>query len=386
MKNLQYKIFIALSYFFFYSLLALEFTYVPSYLTEILNFKGQDMSILFAGIPIVGILAQFVWGELADRCKKTGRILRIITCCAFIFSIPLMFYSSKTLIYIIFWLVSFFLTSVSALLDTMIFTRWDMKTYGKIRLWGSAGYGIAALIFSYLLLYQDKFLNSIILLLIGIAFLLFVCTLFIGEEARIKTQNKETNFKFVSLFKNSYFLLLVIFGVVHYISNGPYNMIFDIYRKDMNLPVYCTGWAISIGIISECLFIAYGSFFVKRLTAHFCLILCAVLTGIRWFIMSYPLNATVFISLQAIHGITFGLFFIASVACLINIVPESMRATGQTMFSCIVFSFGGCLGNYMAGYLLDCAGRGFLAFRCCAVISIIAVIMSFFIKEKIEEK
>ena len=261
-----------------------------------------------------------------------------------------------------------------------------MKTYGKIRLWGSAGYGVAALLFSYLLLYQDQFLNFVILLLIGIAFLLFISTLFIGEETRKQEQNKESNLKFVSLFKNSYFLLLVIFGVVHYITSGPYNMIFDIHRDDMNLAVYCTGWAISLGIISECLFIAYGSFFVKRLTARCCLILCAVLTGIRWFIMSYPLNATIFISLQAIHGITFGLFFIASVACLINIVPESMRATGQTMFSCIVFSLGGCLGNYMTGCLLDCAGRGFLAFRCCAFISIVAVILSFFIKEKIKEK
>lgn len=386
MKNLQYKIFIASSYFFFYSLLALEFTYVPRYLMDILHFRGQDMSILFAGIPVIGIIAQFVWGELADRCQKTGKILRIITCCAFLCSIPLIFYNSKALIYIIFWLVSFFLTSVSALLDTMIFTRWDMKTYGKIRLWGSMGYGVAALSFSYLLLYQDQFLHSIILLLIGIAFLLFISTLFIGEETRTKTKNKESNFKFISLFKNSYFLLLVIFGVVHYITSGPYNMIFDIYRKSMNLPVYCTGWAISVGIISECLFIAYGSFFVTRLTARCCLILCATLTGIRWFIMSYPLNAIIFISLQAIHGITFGLFFIASVACLINIVPESMRATGQTMFSCIVFSLGGCLGNYMTGYLLDYDRGVFLAFSCCAFISIIAVIISFFIKEKIQEK
>ena len=387
MKQMQYKIFIALSYFFYYALLSLEFTYVPSYLIHTLGFQGVDISLIFGGIPLVGILAQLFWGEIADRSRKTGRIIRINCTLAILFSLPLIiWHPSKALICIVFWILSFLLTSISALLDTIALSRWEMKTYGIIRSWGSLGYGIAALLFPY------QYLNSIILFVFATICLLWGCNLFIGEEARNITiqenSTEDTNFKFINLLKNHKFLFLVIFGVIHSTSSGAYNLILDVHRTNMGLmdsflffgkSFNTTGMAIAIGIVSEFIFMAIEAFLVKHWGARLCLLLCAGLTGIRWACMSYDMGVIGFVGLQAFHGLSFGLFYVSCLSCLVIIVPNSMRATGQTLFSGIVFSVSNLIGIVLSGLLLDSPGRGFWAFGVMAFISMLATILSLFL-------
>jgi MFS transporter, PPP family, 3-phenylpropionic acid transporter len=59
------------------------------------------------------------------------------------------------------------------------------------------------------------------------------------------------------------------------------------------------------------------------------------------------------IGLQALHGLTFGLFWGAAVKAMSAQVPSRLRATGQAVFSAVVFGAGNAAGYALAGLGYD---------------------------------
>jgi PPP family 3-phenylpropionic acid transporter len=65
------------------------------------------------------------------------------------------------------------------------------------------------------------------------------------------------------------------------------------------------------------------------------------------------------IALQALHGMTFGIFWCAAIAIVGAAVPPSLRATGQALLI-IAINVGGVVGNTIAGRIYDAHGSRLL--------------------------
>ena len=65
--------------------------------------------------------------------------------------------------------------------------------------------------------------------------------------------------------------------------------------------------------------------------------------------MSATTSGTVLTALAVIHGFTFGAFYLSSVAFVAQRVPESLRATGQALFTAAVYGVGGLMGYLATG-------------------------------------
>jgi len=61
------------------------------------------------------------------------------------------------------------------------------------------------------------------------------------------------------------------------------------------------------------------------------------------------------IALQALHGMTFGMFWSAGIALVAATVPPKLRATGQALLV-MAINVGGAAGNLAVGRLYDSAG------------------------------
>ncbi|MEM1348528.1 MAG: MFS transporter, partial [Myxococcota bacterium] len=62
------------------------------------------------------------------------------------------------------------------------------------------------------------------------------------------------------------------------------------------------------------------------------------------------------VALQALHGVTFGVFLAAVIAILGRIVPSELRATGQALMYVMVFTVGSIAGNATSGVVYDVHG------------------------------
>jgi PPP family 3-phenylpropionic acid transporter len=72
--------------------------------------------------------------------------------------------------------------------------------------------------------------------------------------------------------------------------------------------------------------------------------------------MSVATSPGVLVASAALHGFTFGAFYLASVEWMSRRAPGSMRATGQALFTAATFGVGGIVGYRLAGRLYDALG------------------------------
>jgi len=80
-------------------------------------------------------------------------------------------------------------------------------------------------------------------------------------------------------------------------------------------------------------------------------------SALRWLALSQAESAAAVVALQLLHGLTFGLFWSYSVEALSRLVPGPLRATGQALFTAVVFGLGNAVGYQLAGRALDWYGR-----------------------------
>ena len=77
--------------------------------------------------------------------------------------------------------------------------------------------------------------------------------------------------------------------------------------------------------------------------------------------------------LQLMHGLTFGLFWATAMDAMAGLVPPRLRATGQALFSAIVFGAGNAFGYQLAGRAYDAYGSAAPLFAWAAALELVAL-------------
>ena len=84
-----------------------------------------------------------------------------------------------------------------------------------------------------------------------------------------------------------------------------------------------------------------------------------IASALRWVGNAVLRAPAPLIALQALHGMTFGMFWSAGIAMVAATVPPKLRATGQALLV-MAINVGGAIGNLAVGRLYDSAGPGTL--------------------------
>jgi PPP family 3-phenylpropionic acid transporter len=80
--------------------------------------------------------------------------------------------------------------------------------------------------------------------------------------------------------------------------------------------------------------------------------------------------------LQALHGLTFGLYWATAIRMLEHLVPSHLRATGQTLFSAATFAIGGAIGYRLAGFGYDRMGGARPVYACAALVELVPLFLA----------
>jgi PPP family 3-phenylpropionic acid transporter len=76
------------------------------------------------------------------------------------------------------------------------------------------------------------------------------------------------------------------------------------------------------------------------------------------------------------HGLTFGLFWATAMASLSALVPPRLRATGQALFSAVVFGGANAVAFLGAGRLYDLHGAAAPLFAWAAALELAALALA----------
>src|SRR5205814_8484581 len=91
----------------------------------------------------------------------------------------------------------------------------------------------------------------------------------------------------------------------------------------------------------------------------------------RWALVATVPEPWLLVALQLAHALTFGAFWGSALSWVGECVPPRLRATGQTLFTGVLYGFGNGLGMLASGALYDAFHGAEAAFLAAAALELV---------------
>jgi PPP family 3-phenylpropionic acid transporter len=342
-------------YFFFFQATAINMAYMPPHLRA-LGLDGRQISTVLAVAPVLSLVVPLGWAWLADRTRRHDRVLRIVACGAWLGYAPVVLARGFGPVLAGYLAYAFFNMGIGGLTDALAVARVRAGAiYGRMRLWGSVGYVLAALVGGALLSGGIASTAGVLppltmWLALGGTFLATLKLRGPGEEA---VRPRATDVR--ALLAEPRLRILLIVGVLHWMCMAPYNVYFGILLDGLGLPPFAWGLSFAGGVVAEMLVLLWFHHLKPRFELDTLLAVAFGASALRWLAVATVRVPWLLVALQVLHGLTFGLFWSAAIAFIADAVPPALRATGQALLV-VAINLGSAVGYPLTGRVFDAAG------------------------------
>jgi PPP family 3-phenylpropionic acid transporter len=374
------------NYFWYFGLLGLIVPFLALFL-DARGFTSLEIGEILAVITATKIVAPSLWAQLAD---KSGQQLTIVKVGAllslFCFSLIIWTFSYWPLMFSL-AMFSLFITSILPQIEVMTLNsiRKSAKIYARIRLWGSIGFVIVAMLSGELIeRYSAEAFSYIgIVILAG----LFISTL-LNKQPRIAKKSSVDNVSIRAKVFTRNFLLFFFAGLMLQMSFGPYYVFFALYLKNLAYSGFLIGIFIAIGVVAEIGVFVFAAIFFKSFSLKTLISMSILLTAFRWFIVGHFANSDMALAFsQLIHALSLGLYHSASISFIQQHFNANQQSRGQAIYIGGVYGVGGAIGAYVAGLLWQEGIGAVITFDFAAITALIGGVLALFLRNKpIERK
>ncbi|MDF1876274.1 MFS transporter [Sulfurimonas sp. SAG-AH-194-L11] len=329
-------------YFFYFSVVGVYVIFIPKILITY-GYSGEEVGIIFAAGPLVRFILPmlFIRGLKLERSAFNSSLLIMVLSASAFYTFVEDFY--LLLVSNIFLGIGLGVTL--PYIEVIALEKLGRENYGKIRLFGSLGFILVALVLV-------KFLTSPIIALDFLLSLTFATAVFafiiVHELYKSQKRKKELVKNDINLFQDWRLWLGL---TLMQLSFGAFYNFFTIYATDNGISLQTTIYLWSFGVVAEIVMFQYQARFL-RTNLLFVLQLTTLLTAFRWFIVFiYPQNIFVLYFSQTLHAFSFALFHSAAIAYLHQLYKH--KALAQQFFSGITYGLGGFLGALLSGVIYE---------------------------------
>jgi PPP family 3-phenylpropionic acid transporter len=357
-------------YLFYFAALSFLAPFFILYFQE-MGFNGTQIGILASSIPLVIMVGAPFWTGLADAKNRhklvmSGTLVGVVIVSAII---PL--FKDFLPVLILSILSAFFASPVISLADsaTMSILGNEKDLYGRVRLGGTIGWGLTALIAGYVIqTYGPRWVFW------GYA-LIMVCVWFITRRFTYpqRVENQSTGGDLRSMVFNHSWIVFLILSFLAGIGLTTFNSFLSPYLQELGISQTFMGIALTISTISELPVLFYSNYFLRRFGAYQLVLLAIAITGIRLVLYAAFNSIVGILVFQLLNGLTFPLFWVAAVSYANEISPEGMKATGQGLLGAVVSGIGAAIGGMLCGLLIGNAG-GYAMFLSIGITLLASVI------------
>jgi PPP family 3-phenylpropionic acid transporter len=299
-----------------------------------LGLTSEQIGVINA-LPVVSMLIlNLVVGRIADRATDWRQVIVWGSVLSGLVAIGLMFVAGFWGILTFWTLTAIAIAAVIPVVDAaaMRMTARRGTDFGAMRAFGTIGYLAVILLTGVLTNHfgPDAFLPIFIGLSLVRAAVALLLPNFRADPAERQPQHGAA--RLLQVMRPWFLLPLVGWAIIsstHLILNAFQGLLFQ--RQGIGVSV--TSVIIALGAVSEAImFFAYKRFFHGRYRARTLILASALVTVGRWIIMAAEPGVPVLIGLQLLHGITFGLGFMACLSFITNWTSEDIAAEAQSFF------------------------------------------------------
>jgi PPP family 3-phenylpropionic acid transporter len=318
------------------------------------------------------MVAASAWGMLADATHK-HRLVLLVTIAGVWVAIAAMTRAETfaSLIPVV-CLFALAIAPIVPLVDNSVMAGLGERKseYGRIRVWGSYGWGLAAAIVGIII--QQSGLSSAFIIYLVLMVVLFA----ISTRLPIYTASLGSSVRhgFRVLMTNGRWLLFLGVALVEGLSLGIFLNYLFLYLDEMGASKTIMGLSLTFATLSEIPVFLYSKKMLERWGAPMLLAFSMGATVIRAFAYVAMTAPWQVLPISLLHGPTFAALWAAGVAYADQTAPAGLGATAQGLFGSAVFGLGAALGAFIGGYLYDVYGA-VVAFQFAGWVSLLALLV-----------
>lgn len=341
---------------------------------EAMGFLGGEIGFLVALMPFARLITSPLWGMAADRWRLAGLLLRFGTACSTVGGILLLNGSGRVSVALGLFLFAAGRAPSGPLIDALTVDALraagrDVRDYGRVRLWGSVGFLLAAL--------GGGSLSPDLRRLFAEFLLVSILVASFAVPARGEGGPAPILPALRTLSRERFLIPLLVAAAFQALTLSVYDTFFASHVHARGFGDHVTAAAIAVGVAAEIALMRWSREILSRIGGPRLFTLAAVAGILRWWLTAHVVTAWAMVSVQLLHGLTFGAFWIAGVEVMSQRAPREVVASAQSLFASASYGVGAFAGAVIAGQIRERAGTDaiFLALACVSTFATAAALL-----------
>ena len=361
---MSFKISVRLSFlmFFQFFIWGAWFVTMGTFLSQEFNSSGSELSLAYETQSIGAIIAPFIIGLIADKYFAAQKVLGTIHLIGafLLYNAGVSENFSHFYPYILIYMLLYMPTL--ALANSIAFRQMKdpSKEFAPIRIFGSIGWIVAGLLIGYFsweslnTLKNTFYMSSFISLILGIYSFTLPNTPPTIEKNKSKTFSEIIGLDALKLLNDKAYLVFFIASILICIPLAFYYQHANQFLNEIGMEA--AAGKMTLGQISEVLFLSLLPFFIKRFGFKSTLIVGILAWGLRYLLFSLGadgVNSWMLILGIILHGICYDFFFVSGqIYTNMKCKPE-YKSSAQGLITLATYGLGMLIGFRIAGYLTD---------------------------------
>ncbi len=347
---------------FYWCLFLVIGVYVPFWPVwlESRGMTTAEIGLLLAVGIWVKVFANPLVGHVVDRRGDRRRPMIALAGASLAFALLFATASGFWTLFLISGLFGFALSSLFPLSDNLTVRVAGERElqYGRIRLWGSISFIVAAILGGRVLEGRPEgWVLAMVLAAVAATWL----STFLLPDARWPAQRGRTPSS-LPLLRNPVFLLFLAAASLIQSSHAVYYGFATLYWRSTGHSDATIGWLWAEGVVAEVVLFVFGGTLLARLGPVW-LVAAAGLAGtLRWGVTGLTADFVPLFAVQALHAFTFAATHLGAVHFIARAAPPSLSASAQSIYSALGTGVGFGLTMPLAGYLYANFGGGAFLF------------------------
>ncbi|MHB1356474.1 MAG: MFS transporter [Anaerolineae bacterium] len=340
-------------YFFYFAALAALQPYLALYYRS-LGLSGSAIGILSAIPSLVALVSSPLWAALADRHGSHKLVLVCAAAGALVLGYAISLVQGLAALMLLVACYAAFRAPIVALADSsvLVLLGSHKELYGRQRLWGAIGWGLAAPLVGELTQRWGLHWAFYTYIPLGIGFLV---------SAWVLPNNRPPIRAAVwhgirDLFRRpAWVVFLISMFLAGFGSSANSNYLF-LHLQDIGGTRSLMGIALAVSSISEIFIFSVAGRLLRIWGARRMLMLALAASSLRLFLYSMLRSPLWVLPIQLFHGLAFSLLWTAGVAYADSLAPTGLGATAQAVFGAVEAGLAVVLGSLIGGIIYDTAG------------------------------
>ena len=359
-------------YFIYYFFVGAFVPYWGLYLKSE-QFSPADIGILMSLFQISRIFAPNFWGWLADHTGKRAQWIKLTAFLGLCGFTAVFWAHGFYWLFFVMAALSLFTSSTLPLAESLTLAHLATTNghYSRIRMWGSFGFIVAAVILGFLIDFAG--IKSLLWFLLMVQMILFILSYTLPDPKVVA--HEHDHYSIWQVIKQPNVIALLIGCALMVTAHGVLYNFYSIYLSDHGYSKGMIGLLWAVGVICEIGIFILMPKIMARYTLKTILLVSLALAILRFGMIGVAVDSLAMLILaQTLHAATFGSFHAASVEVITQFFNGRHQAKGQAIYNSVAYGIGGTVGGVAGGYALQYLG-GQVTFMLAAIFPLLGLLM-----------